>query len=180
MELIHEKRGQYVDLEVISDTMNSIIYEIPLAEIVFNFFNSIKSISKGYASFDYELIGYKVGNLTKMDILIHNERVDAFSLIVDKDNAYYIGRNLVQKLKTLIPRQNFEIPIQASIGGKIISRETVKAYRKDVTAKLYGGDVSRKKKLLEKQKKGKKKMKQIGSVQIPQEAFIKALKTDND
>lgn len=180
MELIHEKRGQYVDLEVVSDTMNSIIYEIPLAEIVFDFFNSIKSISKGYASFDYELIGYKIGNLTKMDILIHNERVDAFSLIVDKDNAYYVGRNLVQKLKTLIPRQNFEIPIQASIGGKIISRETVKAYRKDVTAKLYGGDVSRKKKLLEKQKKGKKKMKQIGSVQIPQEAFIKALKTDND
>ncbi len=180
MELIHEKRGQYVDLEVVSDTMNSIIYEIPLAEIVFDFFNSIKSISKGYASFDYELIGYKVGNLTKMDILIHNEKVDAFSLIVDKDNAYYVGRNLVQKLKTLIPRQNFEIPIQASIGGKIISRETVKAYRKDVTAKLYGGDVSRKKKLLEKQKKGKKKMKQIGSVQIPQEAFIKALKTDND
>ncbi len=180
MELVHEKRGIYKSMDIVSETMNSLIYEVPLGEIVFDFFNSLKSLSKGYASFDYELIGYKKSNLVKMDILIHNERVDAFSLIVDRDSAYYIGRNLVTKLKDLIPRQNFEIPIQASIGGKIISRETVKAYRKDVTAKLYGGDVSRKKKLLEKQKRGKKKMKMIGSVEIPQEAFIKALKTNVD
>ncbi len=180
MELVHEKRGIYKSMDIVSETMNSLIYEVPLGEIVFDFFNSLKSLSKGYASFDYELIGYKKSNLVKMDILIHNERVDAFSLIVDRDSAYYIGRNLVTKLKDLIPRQNFEIPIQASIGGKIISRETVKAYRKDVTAKLYGGDVSRKKKLLEKQKRGKKKMKMIGSVEIPQEAFIKALKTNID
>ncbi len=180
MELVHEKRGIYVNMEIVSETMNSLIYEVPLGEIVFDFFNALKSLSKGYASFDYELIGYKESNLVKMDILIHNERVDAFSLIVDRESAYYIGRNLVTKLKDLIPRQNFEIPIQASIGGKIISRETVKAYRKDVTAKLYGGDVSRKKKLLEKQKRGKRKMKMIGSVEIPQEAFIKALKTNND
>ncbi len=180
MELIHEKRGRYIKLETVSETMNALIYEMPLNEMVFNFFNSVKSISKGYASFDYELIDYKVGDLVKMEILIHNEKVDAFSLIVDRSHAYFMGRNLVSKLKDLIPRQNFEIPIQAALGGKILARETVKAYRKDVTAKLYGGDVSRKKKLLQKQKRGKKKMKMIGSVEIPQEAFIKALKTNDN
>ncbi len=176
MDYIHSKRGVYIELDILSEKMNSLIYEIPLGEIVFDFFNSIKSISKGYASFDYEQIGYKKGDLTKMDILVAGEPVDALSLIVHKPSAYYIGRELCERLKDIVPRQNFEIPIQASIGNKIIARETIKAYRKDVTGHLYGGDVSRKKKLLEKQKKGKKKMKMIGSVEIPQNAFISILK----
>ncbi len=176
MDYIHSKRGIYIELDILSEKMNSLIYEIPLGEIVFDFFNSIKSISKGYASFDYEQIGYKKGDLTKMDILVAGEAVDALSLIVHKPNAYYIGRELCERLKDIVPRQNFEIPVQASIGNKIIARETIKAYRKDVTGHLYGGDVSRKKKLLEKQKKGKKKMKMIGSVEIPQNAFISILK----
>lgn len=176
MEYIYKKRGIYKELEILSNSMNSLIYEIPLGEIVFDFFDSIKSISKGYASFDYELIGYKIGNLIKMDILVAGDSVDALSVIIDKSQSYYFGRILTQKLKEIIPRQNFEIPIQAAIGGKIIARETVKAFRKDVTGHLYGGDVSRKKKLLEKQKKGKKKMKMIGSVEVPKEAFISVLK----
>ncbi len=181
MDYIHSKRGNYIEMEVLSNTMNSLIYEIPLSEIVFDFFDSIKSISKGYASFDYDHIGYKVGNLVKMDILVAGESVDALSLIVDKSSSYYIGRELCERLKNIIPRHNFEVPIQAAIGGKIIARETIKAYRKDVTGYLYGGDVSRKKKLLEKQKKGKKKMKMIGSVQIPQNAFISVLsKNENN
>jgi GTP-binding protein LepA len=167
-------------MDTISDKMNSLIYEIPLGEIVFDFFNTVKSLSKGYASFDYEPIGYKVGNLVKMDILVAGDAVDALSLIVDKDQAFYIGRELVKKLKTIIPRHNFEVAVQAALGGKIISRETIKAYRKDVTAKLYGGDISRKKKLLSKQKKGKKRAKMFGSVEIPQEAFVAVLKSGND
>lgn len=180
MEYIHKKRGIYIELEMLSNQMNSLIYEIPMGEIVFDFFDAIKSISKGYASFDYEPIGYRVGNLVKMDILVAGEAVDALSVIIDRDQAYYAGRALTQQLKDIIPRQNFEIPVQAAIGGKILARETIKAYRKDVTGHLYGGDVSRKKKLLNKQKKGKKMMKRIGSVEVPQEAFVTVLKTNND
>ena len=180
MEYIHKKRGIYIGLEILSNSMNSLIYEIPMGEIVFDFFDAIKSISKGYASFDYEQIGYREGNLVKMDILVAGDPVDALSVIIDRDQAYYAGRALTQQLKDIIPRQNFEIPVQAAIGGKILARETIKAYRKDVTGHLYGGDVSRKKKLLEKQKKGKKKMKMIGSVEVPQEAFVTVLKTNND
>ena len=179
MEYIHEKRGNYIELETLSQDMNALIYEIPMGEIVFEFFNAVKSISKGYASFDYEQIGYREGDLVKMDVMVSGETVDALSLIVAKEKAYYMGRELTRKLKEIIPRQSFEIPVQAAIGGKIIARETIKAYRKDVTAKLYGGDVSRKKKLLEKQKKGKKKMKAIGKVQIPQDAFVAVLKSDD-
>ncbi len=176
MEYIHEKRGVYIKLDILSDSMNALIYEIPLGEIVFNFFNAVKSISKGYASFDYEQIGYKVGNLVKLEILLAGEAVDALSLIVAKEKAYYVGRDLCLKLKDIVPRHNFEVPIQAAIGGKIIARETIKAYRKDVTGYLYGGDISRKKKLLSKQKKGKKKMKSIGKVHLPQDAFVAVLK----
>lgn len=177
IEYIHTKRGIYQNLEIYSEKMNALIYHLPLAEIVFDFFNAIKSISKGYASFDYEQIGYQKGDLVKLDFLIAKEQVDAFSRIVDRKNAYQIARVMVEKLKEIVPRQNFEIAIQAVIGGKVIARETVRAYRKDVTGYLYGGDVSRKKKLLEKQKKGKKKMKQIGSVSLPKSAFIDVLKT---
>lgn len=180
MEYVHKRRGNYLNLEILSERMNSLIYEIPLSEIVFDFFDSVKSLSKGYASFDYQEIGYRVSNLSKLDILIAGEKIDALSLVVEKDSAYYIGRELTKKLKETIPKQNFEVAIQASINGKIIARETLKAYRKDVTGYLYGGDVSRKKKLLEKQKKGKKKMKQIGKVSIPQETFISILKKDNN
>ncbi len=180
MEYIHKKRGIYIGLDILSNSMNSLVYEIPMGEIVFDFFDAIKSISKGYASFDYEQIGYRVGNLVKMDILVAGDPVDALSVIIDRDQAYYAGRALTQQLKDIIPRQNFEIPVQAAIGGKILARETIKAYRKDVTGHLYGGDVSRKKKLLNKQKKGKKMMKRIGSVEVPQEAFVTVLKTNND
>lgn len=177
IEYVHNKRGIYKNLEIYSEKMNALIYHLPLAEIVFDFFNAVKSISKGYASFDYEQIGYQKGDLVKLDFLIAKEQVDAFSRIVDRKNAYQIAKVMVEKLKEIVPRQNFEIAIQAVIGGKVIARETVKAYRKDVTGYLYGGDVSRKKKLLEKQKKGKKKMKQIGSVTLPKNAFIDVLKT---
>lgn len=180
MEYIHKKRGIYIEMEILSNSMNALIYEIPTGEIVFNFFDAVKSISKGYASFDYEEIGYRKGNLVKMDILVAGEAVDALSVIIDKDQAYYAGKNLVEQLKNIIPRHNFEVPLQAAIGGKIISRETIKAYRKDVTSGLYGGDISRKKKVLNKQKKGKKKMKMIGRVEVPQEAFIIVLKSNND
>lgn len=177
IEYVHSKRGIYQNLEIYSEKMNALIYHLPLGEIVFDFFNAVKSISKGYASFDYEQIGYQKGDLVKLDFLIAKEQVDAFSRIVDRKNAYQIAKVMVEKLKEIVPRQNFEIAIQAVIGGKVIARETVKAYRKDVTGYLYGGDVSRKKKLLEKQKKGKKKMKQIGSVTLPKNAFIDVLKT---
>ncbi|WP_338983821.1 translation elongation factor 4 [Spiroplasma endosymbiont of Othius punctulatus] len=179
MQLCQEKRGIYIDMEVIDDTRRTLIYEMPLNEIVFDFFNKLKSISKGYASFDYDFIGNRVSKLVKMDILLNGDLVDALSTIVHRDFAQGRGSILVKKLKEILPRQNFEIPIQAAIGSKIIARETIKAMRKDVTGYLYGGDVTRKKKLLEKQKKGKKRMKQIGSVEVPQEAFIAVLRVDD-
>ncbi len=180
MELCQDKRGNYISMEYIDELRVNIHYEIPLAEIVYDFFDRLKSATKGYASFDYELIGYKPSNLVKMDILLNGELVDALSVIVHKDFAYNRGRAVVQKLQKLIPRQLFEVPIQACIGGKAIARETVKAMRKDVLAKCYGGDVSRKRKLLEKQKEGKKRMKMVGSVEVPQEAFLAVLSMDGD
>ena len=180
MELCQSKRGTYIGLEYIDKTRVNIIYELPLSEIVYDFFNKLKSATKGYASFDYEVIGNKPSDLVKMDILLNGEIVDALSVIVHKDFAYNRGKVIAENLKKIIPRQMFEVPVQAAIGSKIIARETVKAMRKDVLAKCYGGDVSRKRKLLEKQKEGKKKMKMIGSVELPSEAFLSILKVDED
>lgn len=178
MELCQDKRGIYINMDYINSTRVTINYEIPLSEIVYDFFDKLKSFTKGYASFDYELIGYKKSDLVKMDILLNGEIVDALSTIVHKDFAYKRGKIVVENLKQIIPRQMFEVPIQASIGSKVIARTDIKAMRKNVLAKCYGGDVSRKKKLLEKQKEGKKRMKQIGSVEVPQEAFLSVLSMD--
>lgn len=178
MELCQDKRGTFVDLEYLDKQRVKIEYEIPLNEIIYDFFDSLKSRTRGYASLDYEIIGYRRSDLVKLDLLLNGEICDALSLIVHKDKAYARGRGIAEKLKDVIPRQMFEIPIQASIGNKVIARETVKAMRKDVLAKCYGGDITRKKKLLEKQKEGKKRMRQVGSVSVPSEAFMSILKFD--
>ncbi len=180
MELCQQKRGIYVDLKYIDDNRMNLIYHLPLAEIVYNFFDRLKSCSRGYASFDYTLDQYRSSKLVKMDILLNNNVVDALSCIVHRDFAYNRGKIICQKLRKIIPRQQFEVPIQAAINGKIIARETIAAYRKDVLAKCYGGDITRKKKLLEKQKEGKKRMKKIGNVDIPQEAFMIVLSVDDE
>ncbi len=178
MQLAQDKRGEHKDLQYIDKNRCQLVYDIPLNEIIYDFFDQLKSCSRGYASMDYEIIDYKISDLVKVDILLNGEICDALSMIVHKDRAYYKGRAIVEKLKEVIPRQLFEIPIQAAVGSKVIARETVKALRKDVLAKCYGGDISRKRKLLEKQKKGKKRMRKIGSVEIPSEAFMSILKID--
>ena len=180
MDLCQNKRGIYQTMEIIDTGRNMIVYELPLSEIIFDFFDKLKSCSKGYASLDYELIGYRAQDLVRMDILLNGENVDALSVIIHRSEAYARGSAITVKLKELIPKQQFEIPVQAAIGGKIIARTNIKSLRKNVLAKCYGGDISRKKKLLEKQKEGKKRMKAVGSVEIPQEAFMSVLSMDDD
>jgi GTP-binding protein LepA len=179
MSLCIEKRGQITNQTYLTPERVELSFDMPLAEIVFDFYDRLKTVSKGYASFDYSPIGMRVSHLVRVDVLLNGNSVDALSALIHKDNAYTIGKKMCEKLRKLIPRQQFDIPIQAAIGAKIISRETIKALRKDVTAKCYGGDISRKRKLLEKQKKGKKKMRQVGNVEIPQEAFMAVLKLND-
>jgi GTP-binding protein LepA len=179
MKLCIEKRGQIINQTYLTTDRVEMIFEMPLGEIVFDFYDRLKSISKGYASFDYQPCGMKPSNLVKLDILLNSEQVDALSALIHRDNAHEFGKKICEKLKELIPRQQFEIPVQAAIGAKIIARETIKAIRKDVTAKCYGGDISRKRKLLEKQKEGKKRMRQVGNVEIPQSAFMAVLKLND-
>lgn len=178
MELVQNRRGVFQTMTYLDETRVDLSYTTPLSEIIFDFFDKLKSSTKGYASLDYQLSGYQKTDAVKLDILLNGDLIDALSIIVHQSNAAARGRTLAQKLKDIIPRQQFEVPIQAAVGSKIIARETIKAYKKDVLAKCYGGDVSRKKKLLEKQKEGKKRMKQVGSVEIPQEAFMAVLKDD--
>jgi GTP-binding protein LepA len=178
MELCQERRGTYINMEYMDEMRVIVHYRMPLNEIIYDFFDALKSRTRGYASLDYEMDGYEKSDLVKLDILLNGDVVDALSFIVHKEKAYARGRRMAEKLKDNIPRQNFEIPIQACIGGKIIARETIKAFRKDVIAKCYGGDITRKKKLLEKQKEGKKRMRQVGSVEVPQEAFMSVLRLD--
>ena len=180
MELANEKRGTFDHLEYLSENRVLLMYELPLGEIVLDFYDQLKSRTRGYASFDYDLAGFKPGDLARVDILVGGEQVDALSLIIHRDFAYDRGRQLVERLREEIPRQMIDVPIQAAIGSRVIARETIKARRKDVLAKCYGGDISRKRKLLEKQKKGKKRMKQVGAVEVPQEAFLAVLNLDSE